>query len=344
MAVTVPGAELQLANPVSTRRISPLVWIILHTIVGTVNGSLSGRHYHIYVRADGSFVQRQDLLLRSAASVEANPYSIAITAEDKGPAFPSWSGNDVPAYTAAQVDTIVRVLAWICKRFGIPPEAVRDSCLGNGPGSAWHRLGINGNFPLWPSIFRGRVAGCQLWSSSFGKGCPGNERIKQINNVIIPRVIAILRRAKEWDEMATKEEVRAECRAAVHEALDSQARRVFGIVNYEAYLEAALEAARGANREARGANDRVTDVVKRLTEHDSGHRVVKDGWAPGDPVYHSDLKTYIYQVRHNGPWDAFKQSLRTLAGLSPNALRLPGDVVDDMLSELPVVDIDTPPS
>lgn len=188
MAVTVPGVEWR-PDPVSSRPIDPR-WIILHTIVGTVPGAIGAKNYHIYVRRDGSAVQIQDLLLRGAASVDANPYSIAIAAEDMGSGFPAWSGSDVPAYTPAQVDTIVRIVAWTCRRLDIPAAAVRNSC-PPARGGAWHRLGIDGNFPTWPSIYRGRE-GCQHWSTSRGKACPGDRRIEQINNVILPRVRALL--------------------------------------------------------------------------------------------------------------------------------------------------------
>jgi N-acetylmuramoyl-L-alanine amidase len=185
MAVIVPGAEWR-PNPVSSRAVLPR-WIYLHTIVGTVSGALGGRHYHIYVRADGSFVQIQDLRLRSAASVEMNPYSIAIVAEDKGPAFPPWTGSSVPPYTPQQVATLILVISWICHRFGIPTSAARTSCLNSPHGVAWHRLGIDGNFPnQWP--YWGRQPGCLETSLSEGKPCPGNARITQIINDIVPRL------------------------------------------------------------------------------------------------------------------------------------------------------------
>jgi hypothetical protein len=202
MAVTVPGAELQLQNPISTRPITILLWIYLHTIAGTVAGALSGRHYHIYVRGDGSFVQRQDLLLRSAASVEANPYSIAIVCEDMGPAFPSWSGSNVPRYTPQQVDTLILIISWICHRFGLPTTAVRTSCLNTGKGIAWHRLGIDGAFPPnWP--YWGRQPGCLETSLSTGKPCPGTNRITQIVNEIVPAVSSPEEDMPTADEVAT---------------------------------------------------------------------------------------------------------------------------------------------
>src|SRR4030095_5794545 len=123
----------------------------------------------------------------SAASIEMNPYSIAIVAEDKGPAFPAWSGSNVPPYTDAQVATLILIISWICHRFGIPKNAARTSCIDSAHGVGWHRLGIDGNFPnVWP--YWGRQPGCLETSLSTGKPCPGNARITQIVHDIMPRV------------------------------------------------------------------------------------------------------------------------------------------------------------
>lgn len=178
MAVIIPGATWQPRNPpISTVPIGGLRWIILHTVVGTVNGSISGGHYHVYVRANGEYIQIQDLALRSAASVEANPYSIAIVAEDKGPAFPVWTGGDVPDYTPQQKESIAFCIDWITDRYGLPKQYVQTSRLGEMNGVAHHRFGIDGNFPAtWP--LWGRQSGGQSWSLSVGKYCTGDRRIR----------------------------------------------------------------------------------------------------------------------------------------------------------------------
>jgi N-acetylmuramoyl-L-alanine amidase len=186
--ILVPGAEAYiLDDPVSTKPIAALHWILCHTIVGTVDSALPGKHYHLYVRGNGNFIQRQDLALRSAASVDANPYSIAIVCEDKGSGFPSWSGSNVPPYTPEQVDTLIVVLSWICHRFGLSTSAIRTTCLNDANGIGWHRLGIDGDFPdEWP--YWGRQPGCLETSLSEGKPCPGDNRIDQVVNDIVPAV------------------------------------------------------------------------------------------------------------------------------------------------------------
>lgn len=66
-------------------------------------------------------------------------------------------------------------------------------------------------------------------------------------------------------------------------------------------------------------------------------RIVRVGFITGDPVYISDLQSYIYPIDQNGPYDTLIQNLKKLAGISANAVRLNQDVIDDMLKTLPSV-------
>jgi hypothetical protein len=119
--------------------------------------------------------------------VEANPYSIAIVAEDKGAGFPTWSGSNVPPYTAQQVESLIFILGWICARYGLPASSIRTSLPDEPHGIGWHRLGIDGNFPTsW--AYWGRQPGGQHWSNTTGKACPGDNRIRQLTEQIVPAV------------------------------------------------------------------------------------------------------------------------------------------------------------
>lgn len=219
MAIVAPGAAWR---PLSrTRSTRPLVYNIInvHTMVGTLSGceswfSADGRPYsHFGLGGSGALWQWQDLAYRAASDLEGNPYSISIETEDRGALFPAWSGSDVPHWTEAQVDKLVELLAWLCVRFDIPPIVVPDSILGRRGGS-YHRKGID----PW------RVATGLLYSNAYAKACPGDRRIWQFENIVVPRVAALVwgvikPEPKEWDEMATREEVRAEAKAGAREAL-----------------------------------------------------------------------------------------------------------------------------
>lgn len=182
MAVLASGVSYRQLSGKSTVPLQPRV-ITLHTMAGTLAGteawfSGTGRAYsHFGVGGGGEIRQWQDLRYRAASDLYGNPYSISIETEDRGPAFPAWSGSDVPAWTPAQVDALVVLLAWLCARFGLPTSAIRSSCT-HERGVGWHRVGID----PW------RDPSCPRWSSTRGKVCPGDRRIAQIHNQVLPRL------------------------------------------------------------------------------------------------------------------------------------------------------------
>ncbi|WP_419704997.1 N-acetylmuramoyl-L-alanine amidase [Promicromonospora sp. NFX87] len=95
-------------------------------------------------------------------------------------------------WTPEQCESIARIIAWAHQTYGIPLRLMTSSATGEH-GIGWHRLGVNGNFPSMPNILAGRMqrGGGEVWSSAFGKVCPGDNRIKQIP-AILDRAIAIV--------------------------------------------------------------------------------------------------------------------------------------------------------
>lgn len=182
MALTVPGVDYRQLPGKSTTPLDPR-WVTVHTMVGTLAGSEAwftpaGRPYsHFGVGGDGRIRQWQDLRYRAASDRDGNPYSISIECEDHGDMFPSWSGSNVPMFTAKQADSLEVLLAWLCHRFGLPASAIGSSC-PHERGIGWHRFGID----PW------RNPNCLSWSSSRGKACPGDNRIAQLRDEIIPNV------------------------------------------------------------------------------------------------------------------------------------------------------------
>lgn len=159
--------------------------IILHTMVGTLNGTdsffrrngYSGTFSHFGVGGDGAVIQWQDTAFRSAASGAANSRAISIEAADIGPEFPKWNtadGNAVPSWNPNQIRSLTSLIAWICKSHSIPCLIVEDS-KSTRRGVAYHRLGVPGF----------AVPGGELWSSARGKVCPGQRRINQIPGIIL---------------------------------------------------------------------------------------------------------------------------------------------------------------
>lgn len=154
--------------------------VCVHTIVGRAPAHAA----HFSTTGSGRILQSRDTLYRSAANLNGNHRVIAIENEDHGPEFKSWNikdGHAVPALTDAQVDACARILAWAHKTHGVPLQLCPDSRPGSR-GLAYHRQGIDGNFGTYR--FPGRAPGGEVWSSSFGKVCPGDRRIEQLPEIL----------------------------------------------------------------------------------------------------------------------------------------------------------------
>ena len=167
--------------------------VCVHTIVGYQTG---GTAAHFTTGASGKIVQARDTVYKSAANFNGNHRVIAIENEDHGPAYGSWSGSNVPRFTAAQAESIAKILVWAHKVHGIPLSLVPDSKPGRR-GVAYHRQGID----PW------RVPGGELWTKFPGKVCPGDKRVAQLVNEIIPRarVLAGAAPAPTEDDMTPEQ-------------------------------------------------------------------------------------------------------------------------------------------
>jgi len=153
---------------------------------------------HFYVRADGTIEQYVSTAYRAPAQLEGNHDCISVETQDMGPAFPSWSGSDVPAWSPAQLTALTQMSAWVAQVHGIPLTLLPDSIKGRA-GFGYHRLGVN----PW------RVSSGELWSNATGKVCPGDRRIAQIPGILaaaqgddvpltITEIEAIAKRSAEW--------------------------------------------------------------------------------------------------------------------------------------------------
>ncbi len=128
---------------------------------------------HFYVRSTGNtdgmadFEQYVDTKYQAPANLQGNPTLISL--ETQGGV-----GDDLNNPWPA---TMAKRIAWIlaeCHRIhGIPLIAMPNS-LPASMGVGYHRLGVD----PW------RVDGGELWSSSYGKVCPGDARIAQVPAII----------------------------------------------------------------------------------------------------------------------------------------------------------------
>src|SRR5678816_998719 len=99
-----------------------------HTEVGTNEGSIDlgarpGNSYaHNYLDCLGTTHQRQSLAYQAAANLYGNPYVISWETEDiDSRCFAGWDKacGHVPAWTEAQVQRLIKDMAWCCVLFAI---------------------------------------------------------------------------------------------------------------------------------------------------------------------------------------------------------------------------------
>lgn len=171
--------------------------VCVHTIVGYAPAHAA----HFSTKADGTIIQSRDTKYQSGANLDGNYRVIAIENEDHGSAFGAWSGSNVPALTAAQVSANAAILKWAHETHGVPLQLCPNS-RPESRGLAYHRQGIDGNFSTYP----GRVSGGEVWSSSFGKVCPGDRRIEQR-----PEILA----QAQGEDDVTPDEVFEQCQRAL---------------------------------------------------------------------------------------------------------------------------------
>jgi hypothetical protein len=221
--------------------------ICLHTMVGTLAGTNSMFHDNGYGGTESHLgvgenktqgvKQWQDGMYQADANLDGNPRVFSVETADWGGVFGKWddsgkSGDQVPAWTEDQLDMIVDIVAWFCRKEthancpsswkchqeGVPALLIPDTKPGRR-GIGYHAQGIVPNL----------VAGGIKWSSHAGKICPGKKRIWQLINIVIPKVQAKISRPavptdttpEEEDAMAalTKEDIKDAVAAAMQDKL-----------------------------------------------------------------------------------------------------------------------------
>lgn len=208
---TLPGAKVAYLGPQTEPRMTAHDLVVVHTMAGGLAGTdgwfrvgnglgFDGTEAHIGIGgatdgpADGEVRQWQDLDYQADANWQGNHRCISVETSDGGDPDRPWS--------AAQAAALVDTLAWLCRRYGIPPRLVPDSRPGRR-GIAYHRQGID----PW------RAADGERWSKTAGKPCPGPVRIRQLVHDVIPAVVARLAQQRTaettGDDMPTPQDLLA---------------------------------------------------------------------------------------------------------------------------------------
>jgi hypothetical protein len=180
MANIVPGAiwsPIDVGNRAARRKGRGLIGhVAVSNSVKLVPGPLASRaaDWHFYLPKDpqpgGRFYQFIDLDKQCWSSAAGNATCPAF--ESQGGMGTSAQVNAEP-WTDNQVESAAMILAHLHRTEGVPLQDMVNS-LPTSRGFGVHRYGIN----PW------RVAGGEVWSSSTGKLCPGDAKVRQVGQIV----------------------------------------------------------------------------------------------------------------------------------------------------------------
>lgn len=142
---------------------------------------------HFYINKDGKVYQYTDTAFWSAADLDGNDATISVETWD-GYGSTWHDGDPVPALNSKQLAASKKLWAWIRDEYDLPNKLATDSKSGgakSSKGLSWHRIGIDGNFPD-EGILRGRLqrGGGMHYTKQYGKVCPGDAKIKQMDEIL----------------------------------------------------------------------------------------------------------------------------------------------------------------
>lgn len=129
--------------------------------------STSTSDSHFYVNKAGVIEQYVDTDLVAYANADGNASLISV--ETQG----GVTSPDTEPWTDAQLDGLAAICRWARDVEGVPLQVMPDS-RPTSRGIGWHRLGVR------PYV----VSGGEVWSSSYGKTCPGTRKISQVPEVV----------------------------------------------------------------------------------------------------------------------------------------------------------------
>lgn len=222
-----PFARLRLLPENATQ--APIVprAILLHTAVDPrgdtdLHGYFArgdvGAESHFYIHSnpgsplDGVIEQFMDTERKANANAAADAWAISVETEDNSAA----KGSDIDGLTPAALRSYVRLCRWLLDTH---PTISRRVCTGSklpaAEGLGYHSMPMR---ERWD----GQRGGVWLntWTGYQGKTCPGDRKVRQFHDEIVPAVLdGTQPPAKEWDEMATKDEIRDVVREQVAHGL-----------------------------------------------------------------------------------------------------------------------------
>lgn len=132
------------------------------------NGRSDGIESHFFVKKDGSVEQYRDTAFEADANLKANSFldTSGVQIVRKGFVSIETQGKDAGEWTDAQIATLKRLLRWLSETHDFP---LRVCATPTSPGVGYHTL-FGSPGPWTP----------------YTKTCPGPDRVRQFNNVLVP--------------------------------------------------------------------------------------------------------------------------------------------------------------
>jgi hypothetical protein len=162
----MPGVEHRLLPESRTQRKIRPTQLIYHSIVGSAEGAYrffrnsSNLESTFIVAKSGKIIQLMDTERQADANYRANVRAGSVETEDNG-------HPDTDPWTKAQISALLRIARFYHERHGLP---LRQCPAWDAAGYGYHRL-----FP-------------SQWSTVRGKTCPGNIRVRQFRDTLLPAI------------------------------------------------------------------------------------------------------------------------------------------------------------
>lgn len=165
--------------------------IILHTVVDAVGHTdLAayedredvGSRVHFYIHRSGQIDQLLDCNRRGVASGIADEWAWSVETEDDSAS----RGSDVLPLTEAQLKSFIELCEWGFSNYSTIPRRKSTASKGSGAyGIGYHSQPMRERWEYKQSngIWR------NSWTSFQGKICPGDKKVEQYNNVIMPTLL-----------------------------------------------------------------------------------------------------------------------------------------------------------
>lgn len=177
------------------RRITPRAFILHTAVDGRGDTDLEdyfrrgdvGAESHFWVPFRKPLVQMMDTAVEANANRVADRWAISAETEDD-----SAGKSHIAPWNDKQIREIIDLIEWAIRTHNIPRRACESAYLPGAAGIGYHSMPMRERFDGTAN---------NPWTSYQGKTCPGDARVQQFYDVILPAVLAGGDESQEDDDM-----------------------------------------------------------------------------------------------------------------------------------------------